>query len=139
VHGVTTAATVWLAASIGVVAAAGGYVAALATTALALLVLVALRAARPLLRRLGRSTMTVEVDYERGHGTLGPLLRGLDANDARLEHLVVADDGGAGESGLRHVTLHVTVPHLEALDQLLDDVGNRPETRAVRIGNGESG
>jgi putative Mg2+ transporter-C (MgtC) family protein len=139
VHGVTTAATVWLAASVGVVAAAGGYVAALATTALALLVLVVLRAARPLLRRLGRSTMTVEVEYVRGHGTLGPLLRGLEANDARLDHLAVADDGGDGESGLRQVTLHVTVPHLGALDRVLDDVGSRPETRAVRVGNGESG
>ena len=140
VHGVTTAATVWLAASVGVVVAAGGYVAALATTALALLVLVALRAARPLLRRLGRSSTTVEVEYARGHGTLGPLLRGLDATQARVDHLVVADDDdSAGGTGVRHVTLYVSVPRPEALDQLLDDVGSRPEVRAVRVGSGESG
>lgn len=76
----------------------------------------------------------------RGHGTLGPLPRGLDAEDARLQHLVVSDDDeGADGSGVRRVTLHVTVRDLEALDHLLDDVRQRPEVRAVRVGSGESG
>jgi putative Mg2+ transporter-C (MgtC) family protein len=111
VHGVTTAATVWLAASVGVVCAAGGYTAALVTTGLALVVLVVLRGAKPLVQRFGRFGTVVEVEYLRGHGTLGPLLRGLDErNDGRVQNIVVEDDENDTTSdGVRHVTMQVSV------------------------------
>jgi putative Mg2+ transporter-C (MgtC) family protein len=111
VHGVTMAATVWLAASVGVVCAAGGYTAALVTTGLALVVLVVLRGAKPLVQRFGRFGTVVEVEYLRGHGTLGPLLRGLDErNDGRVQNIVVEDDENDTTSdGVRHVTMQVSV------------------------------
>lgn len=140
VHGVTTAATVWLAASTGVVTAAGGYVAALATTALALAVLVLLRAARPLMQRFGRSGTVVEVEYVRGYGTLGPLLRGVEEMDGRVQQIVVDDDDDqAGPDGIRRVTLHLTVPHLDDLGRMVEEVGKRPEIRGLRVGTGETG
>lgn len=140
VHGVTTAATVWLAASVGVVAAAGGYVAALAATGLALVVLVLMRAVKPLAQRFGRSSSIVEVEYVRGHGTLGPLLRNLDELDGRIQEIVVDDDDSQADAdGVRHVTLHLTMPDLEDLERIIEDVGKRPEVRAVRIGAGETG
>src|SRR5436189_5352870 len=71
VRGVTTAATVWLAASVGLAAGAGGWLAAIIATAMALLVLVVLQAAKPFTRRFGRRQTTLELDYVRGHGTLG--------------------------------------------------------------------
>ena len=40
----------------------------------AAIVLVLLRAARPLTQRFGRVGTIVEIEYRRGHGTLGPLL-----------------------------------------------------------------
>jgi putative Mg2+ transporter-C (MgtC) family protein len=139
VQGVTTAATVWLAASIGVVAAAGGYVAALVTTGLTLVVLVVLRAIRPLVQRFGRSGGVVEVEYERGHGTLGPLLRGLDEMGGQVRHLVVDDDdAGADGDGVRHVTIHVSAHRLDDLDRVVDQVSRRPEVRQVRVGTGEA-
>lgn len=53
VHGVTTAATVWLAAAIGIAAGAGAYEAAAVAAGLSLAVLVAFRAVKPVTRRLG--------------------------------------------------------------------------------------
>jgi len=139
VVGVTTAATVWLAASIGVVAAAGGYVAALVTTALTMVVLVALRAARPVMQRLGRSRGIVEVEYERGHGTLGPLLRRLNDINGRVEQIDLDDDDAdADGNGLRRATLHVSMQRVEDLDRILGDVGRRPEVRSLRVNTGEA-
>ncbi|HTP19067.1 MAG TPA: MgtC/SapB family protein, partial [Solirubrobacteraceae bacterium] len=51
VHGVTTAAALWISAAIGMAAAAGFYVGAVATTAIALVALVALRRLKPVVRR----------------------------------------------------------------------------------------
>ena len=140
VHGVTTAATVWLAASLGVASAAGGYLAALVTTALALGVLVLLRAARPLTQRFGRFGTIVEVEYLRGHGTLGPLLRGLDEVDGRV-HQIVVDDGDtdAADEGVRRVTIHISVPRSADLDSTIDSLGQRSEIRALRVSSGEVG
>ena len=139
VVGVTTAATVWLAASTGVVAAAGGYVAALVTTAFALVVLVAMRAARPLMQRLGRSRGIVEVHYERGHGTLGPLLRHLTDVNGRVEQIELEDDDASADGeGLRRATLHVSVQNVEDLDSVLGDVGRRPEVRSLSVNTGEA-
>jgi putative Mg2+ transporter-C (MgtC) family protein len=140
VHGVTTAATVWLAASVGVVCAAGGYTAALVTTGLALVVLVVLRGAKPLVQRFGRFGTVVEVEYLRGHGTLGPLLRGLDErNDGRVQNIVVEDDENDTTSdGVRHVTMQVSVRRPADLDEIVEHLGHRPEIRAVRVGTGET-
>jgi putative Mg2+ transporter-C (MgtC) family protein len=139
VHGVTTAATVWLAASVGVACAAGGYTAALVATGLALVVLVVLRGAKPLLQRFGRFGTVVEVEYLRGHGTLGPLLRGLDERDGRVQNIVVEDDGNDTTSdGVRHVTMQVSVRRPADLDEIVEHLGQRPEIRAVRVGAGET-
>jgi putative Mg2+ transporter-C (MgtC) family protein len=74
VSGVTTAATVWLAAAVGVTAAAGGYGTAATATVVALVTLVLLRRAKPQLRRLQTGRTIVEIGYDRGHGTIGPVL-----------------------------------------------------------------
>jgi putative Mg2+ transporter-C (MgtC) family protein len=140
VQGVTTAATVWLAASVGVVSAAGGYAVALVATGLALIVLVVLRGARPLTQRFGRFGTVVEVEYMRGHGTLGPLLRGLDERDGRVQSIVVEDDESDPTcDGVRQVTMQVSVRRPADLDRIVEDLGRRPEIRAVRVGVGETG
>jgi putative Mg2+ transporter-C (MgtC) family protein len=71
VRGLTTAATLWLAAAIGVASGAGAYAAVALGTAVVLLVLVLLRLAKPWMLRLGTPTTVIELEYERGHGTLG--------------------------------------------------------------------
>lgn len=138
VLGVTTAATVWLAAAVGVAAAAGAAAAAAATTGGALLVLVALRSVKPVTQRLGRHKTVVELEYERGHGTLGPFLRSLDESDARVQRLQVDDEGEAASGGLRRVTVLLAVRRLADLDTLVDEVSRRPEIRTVRVAGGET-
>jgi putative Mg2+ transporter-C (MgtC) family protein len=134
VLGITTAATVWLAASIGVSAAAGGYAAAAVATMLALGVLVFLRSAKPLSRKLGRSHATLELEYQRGHGTLGPVLRALSELNGHLQHVAVDDDDEeANGDGIRTVTLDVHLRDREDLDELIDRVSRRPEIHDVRV------
>jgi uncharacterized membrane protein YhiD involved in acid resistance len=129
---------VWFAAGIGVLVAAGGAAVAAAATVLGLFALVALRAARPFAHRLGRCRSVIEVDYSRGHGTLGPLLRMLETLDGRLEHLAMIDDDLEGRpEGLRRVTLFIVVPSVEALDVLVGGLTGRPEVHAVRVARGE--
>lgn len=138
VVGVTTAASVWLAASIGVAAAAGGYAAAAVATVLALALLVSLRATKPIAQRLGRQRAIVELEYTRGHGTLGPLLRSLEEVEGRVHQLSVEDDDAeANGDGTRTVVLEVTVRRLEDLDRLVEQAEARPEVKTVRVGGGE--
>lgn len=137
VLGITTAATVWLAASIGVASAAGGYAAAAITTGLALLALVFLRNVKPLARVLSGHHATLELEYVRGHGTLGPVLRALNEMNGQVQGVSVADDDAdASEDGMRSVTLEVRIRDPEALEEILDTVGRRPEVRRVHVAGG---
>ena len=139
VLGVTTAATVWLAAAMGVAVAAGVGLAAAMSTVGALLVLVAFRALKPLTQRIGRQKTIVELEYQRGHGTLGPFLRSLEECDMRVQHLRVDDDDHTAETtGVRRVTVLVAVRRIADLDRLIDDLGRRPEIRSVRMAAGEA-
>jgi len=134
VLGITTAATVWLAASIGVAAAAGGYAAAGVTTVLALGVLVFLRSMKPLTRKLSGNHVTLELEYERGHGTLGPVLRAVNEMNGQVGTVSVDDDNAeANGDGMRSVTLAVRLRDHDDLDELLDTVGRRSEVRRVRV------
>jgi putative Mg2+ transporter-C (MgtC) family protein len=132
VRGLTTAATLWLAAAAGVAAGAGIYVAVAAATLLTLIVLVGLRVAKPwLLGHLGGGHRTIRVEYERGHGTIGPLMRQLDELHCRVAEMRIEDDNESGVDalGIRCVTLVVqtndgeglaaAVTSLEARDEIL--------------------
>ena len=110
VRGVTTAATLWLSAAVGVASGAGLYVALAASLALTLLVLVGVRIAKPrLLHHFGGEHRLIRVEYERGHGTIGPLIRQLEALHCRVARLHIEDDDDTSVDapGLRCVTLFV--------------------------------
>lgn len=136
VLGVTTAATVWLAAATGVMVAAGATAAAAATIGAAIVILVVLRAAKPLIRRVGRGRAVIELEYERGRGTIGPCLRMLQAQGGQLENLWVEDDRTDVEhDGIRSLTMFVIMPRKDSMDRLLTDIGSLPEVRSVRLAN----
>jgi putative Mg2+ transporter-C (MgtC) family protein len=139
VRGITTAATVWLAAAVGVAAGAGGWEAALVVTGLTVLALVVPQATKPLMQRLGRHSTTLELEYFRGHGTLGPLLRSIEENDSRVLNMSVEDDDqDANEDGVRRVILDLQIRRRDDIDRVLDAVRSRPEVRGVRVAQGES-
>ena len=93
VRGLTTAATLWVSAAIGVACAAGLFLAVSATAVVTLAVLVGLRIAKPtLLNRLGGGNQLVRLEYRRGFGTLGPVMRQLEDLGCRVRELQVEDD-----------------------------------------------
>ncbi len=73
-----------------------------------------------------------EVSYERGFGTLGPLLGRLEELNGTLEQLRIDDQDDAGAS-MRRVRLFVTVPHGVSTDDVLGDVPGLPEVRSMRV------
>jgi putative Mg2+ transporter-C (MgtC) family protein len=92
---VTTAAALWISAAIGMAAAAGFYVGAVATTAIALVALVALRRLKPeVRRRFAGETLSLELALAPG-ASIRSLLGELRRRSLRIEGLEshVLDDG----------------------------------------------
>lgn len=133
VIGVTTAATVWMSAALGVLVAAGGYAAATIATAVTLLVLVGLRLAKPLAWRLGRTRSVVEVEYDRGQGTLRPVLDALDETGAALEDLDIDDQ----DRNIRRVIMQVRLPRGTPVDELVAAIEEHPDVRRVTSSGGD--
>jgi len=133
VKGLTTAATLWLSAALGVASGAGAYPAVAVGTILMLIILVALRLAKPWLARWSGTATVIEIDYARGHGTLGPILRSIDGVGSRLEHLALDDDDEGDPEGLRHVSLFVNASDVGEVYAAAEQLRNRPEVRAVRV------
>jgi len=126
VRGITTAAALWTSAALGTAAGAGlWWVSAFGTLA-TLLVLVGLRGAvSGRVAALKTPIHTVELEYGRGYGTLGPALEAVRESGAQLEDLVIDDD----EGGLRRVAVDVRVGHPEDLDDIAAAIATRPEVR----------
>lgn len=138
IKGLTTAATVWLAAALGVATGAGGVVAAAVTTGLALVTLVLFRLLEPIAQRFSTEEHVVRIRYERGHGTLGPLLRSLDQAGLDVVDLDVADDDPeAVAEGVREVTVRLRSPRGTDIARSLGDLEQRPEVRDVETSAAE--
>jgi len=133
VRGLTTAATIWLAAAIGVACGAGAYAAVAISTVVVMLVLVGMRLVKPLIARYCVVQTVIELDYRRGHGTLGPVLRTINGLQTRLEHFEIDDEDEGHANGLRHVSLYLNVHSLDDVYAAADQLRGRPEISAVRI------
>jgi uncharacterized membrane protein YhiD involved in acid resistance len=114
-----------------VTSGAGAYAAVAIATAVVLLVLVVMRAAKPLLSHWSAPVTVIEVEYRRGHGTLGPFIRDLNEVAGRLEDLEISDP--ETEAELRRVSLRVTTPELAAVDKAVDRLRSRDEVLDVRV------
>lgn len=127
VIGVTTAATVWMAAALGVTVAAGGFAAATIATAITLTVLVGMRLIKPLAWRLGSTGSMLEITYRQGTGTLRPVLDAVSDTGASMEDLAIDD----GDDGTRRVTLQVRMPRGTTVDQLVAAIDDHPDVDRV--------
>jgi putative Mg2+ transporter-C (MgtC) family protein len=123
VRGVTTAAALWASSALGLACGAGEYTAAAAGLAVVLASLVALRAVRDRgLVVLGAERNSLEVTYERGHGTLVPIIDAIERAGATVEGLHVHDDGES-----RHLRLRVRGGRSDDLRVGLHTLSDRPE------------
>jgi putative Mg2+ transporter-C (MgtC) family protein len=122
VRGLTTAATLWASAALGVAAGAGFFPAALAGVGVVLVSLLVLRRVRPLLgegawlRRLtgpGVHQCVFLLDYHRGRGTLGFVLDELARRGASTIGVALRDDGDRTGPGRRHAELRIRASRRE--------------------------
>jgi putative Mg2+ transporter-C (MgtC) family protein len=105
VRGLTTAATLWVVAAIGLASGAGYYWAAVVTTALVLVTLWPLRIlAHQLALRIRPGEPRLFVELATGGGA-APVLEALEGLDVRIDAFRVDDDRDG-----RHVALDVAVP-----------------------------
>jgi putative Mg2+ transporter-C (MgtC) family protein len=134
VRGITTAASVWTSAALGVAAAAGAYVITVTAAVIVLSTLVLLRVLRPVIERFMDPTSELEVEYERGYGTIGPLIRAIEQLDGRVEGLqVLDDDGGAEQPGLRRLIVHLRIASAGSADAITRVLHGRPEVRRAQL------
>jgi putative Mg2+ transporter-C (MgtC) family protein len=105
IRGLTTAATLWVVAAIGLASGAGYYWAAIVTTALVLLTLWPLRiVAHQVFLRIRPVEPRLFVELATGGGA-APVLDTLEGLDVRIDSFRVDDDRDG-----RHVALEVGVP-----------------------------
>jgi putative Mg2+ transporter-C (MgtC) family protein len=129
VRGVTTAAALWISAAIGMATATGFYAGAVATTAIALVALVALRRLKPVVRRrLAGETLSLEVDLVPG-ASVRSLLGELRRRNLRVEGL----DSQILEDGSERVRLDVRGPASLDVDGILSALAHNDEVARIDL------
>jgi putative Mg2+ transporter-C (MgtC) family protein len=132
VRGLTTAATLWLSAALGIAVGAGVIISAVMAAAAAFVLMFGLSTLKPLIRRHG--ARTIHVQYERGYGTMGPLLRSLQEIGGTIDDVQVEDIGEEDVDGpLRHVWIRIVTGDELELERVLEEMRQRSEVRAVDV------
>jgi putative Mg2+ transporter-C (MgtC) family protein len=125
VRGLTTAATLWVSAAIGIAAGAGYYSGAVLGTVVTLVALWPLRiAAYHVFERITPEERSIVIDL-RPETSLTQLLDALERENARIEHFQLED-----EADRRIVTLTLDTPS----DKLLAKVGDLEFVQGVQWG-----
>lgn len=107
IHGLTTAATIWLTAGIGMAAGAGLAGLAAAVTALYFIALYGFPAIVRRLPRLGRSPATLRVSYQDGRGVLRRVLEVCTGAGFSVAELTVGPEERRPHPGVVEVVLTV--------------------------------
>ena len=128
IRGLTTAATLWLAASVGVAAALGAYREVGIGTCMVLLTLVGLRFRPTALK--GTRHIEVEVEYPTGSGALAPVLAAIRTSGTVVGGVDVRDDHGLGSRCLR---LELSLPPSCPVGTVISDLAMLPGINRVQI------
>jgi putative Mg2+ transporter-C (MgtC) family protein len=132
IRGLTSAATLWLTGALGVAAGAGAPLATLIVTVFVLLTLVGLGVAKPYVDSWSLQSVTLEVEYSQGKGTLGPILAVLEQHKLNLEQLKISDDPGRE---VRQVFMNVNGRKLSNLEDLAEQIRAIEDVQQVQIGH----
>lgn len=139
VRGLTTAASVWTVAAIGLAVGGGLYFAACASTAI---ILVILAGVKPLEEAYRARNQSAALEIEAGHGVLTPegLPRLLGIRGGQLKRFVVRADAG---TGLDTVSATVAKVSAREIGRFLERLRAEPGVQAARLkgrrGEGKSG
>jgi len=73
---------------------------------------------------MASSLRTIEVEYEKGHGTLGPILDAVRGAGTQLDDLTITD---FEEGRMRRVAIDVRVGDMGELDEVVASLSDLPE------------
>ncbi len=140
VRGLTTASTIWTSGAMGLAAAVADLAFVAGSLAIIMAVLIVLRAVKRITARVGHTLTTLELEYDVGHGTIGPVLSQVDRIGGSIERLVINDIVKKDQPDLRRVHLMVqsrtgTEAQLVELAGVLEA---RPEVHSVKINGDEA-
>ncbi len=127
VRGLTTAATLWVVAAVGLAAGAGYYSAAVITTALVLIALYPLRImAYRILRRFRPEDGRLLVELPAGHPP-GEVIDEIERTGARIDSIDVSQEGDR-----RRLELDLELPRGVAAPRLVAQIADVPSVAEVR-------
>jgi len=134
VKGLTTAASLWAVAALGLAVGGGLYLAAIATTAIILFILAGIK---PLEERFRRATPGVELHLQtpRGEMSVGLLEQALGWRAARVKQLVVQSGEGADRDEVTVLLGKISRKDVADIVQRLADL---PSVSNVREGREQS-
>ncbi len=132
VTGITTAASLWMAASFGVAAGVGLYWVAAAGGLLTFVTILGLGAIADLVLKR-RGLMSLEMVYEPGHGTLEVAFRGLREAGGTVRGMQLVNEGTK-----RHVQLAVSGVNHQSISPVVHALGLRDEVVRVASSSGET-
>jgi putative Mg2+ transporter-C (MgtC) family protein len=124
ITGITTAATLWFAAALGVAAGFGLFEVAAASLAIALVAMVGFAPLRSRMHQ--RSLRPLAIEYRAGHGTLTPLFETLNAIGARVNNMSIIED-----EGRRRLTCELSGVGPDAMSGIIDSLRSREEVISV--------
>jgi putative Mg2+ transporter-C (MgtC) family protein len=128
VRGLTTASTIWISGSLGVVSAVGNVTLVVAGMSLVVIILSSRRLLRWMLpSRNPTAELCIELEYELGHGTIGPLVRVAADTDSAILQLTMVDTFAVNPA-LRTARMTLRSP-LNAVSLVTDTI-TAIETRA---------
>jgi len=127
VSGITTAATLWFAAALGLSVGFGMYWIAVAALVVALIVMIGFAPIRNRIHRVHR----IEIAYESGHGTMTPLFETINAVGATVHHMALEEI-----DGVRTVNIEVVGLGGESLDEVVSALRARDEVISVSTAMG---
>jgi putative Mg2+ transporter-C (MgtC) family protein len=128
VRGLTTAAAVWLTASVGMACGAGLPILAIFVTAAYFLVMYAYTT---ITRRILSAQSELLINYQAGKGTVREIMKVCDGRAFAVNEIEVHPGGDAGEAETR--ALHVRLRGRGGLDALVIALGDLPGVISVNI------
>jgi len=118
ITGITTAATLWMAAAFGVAAAMGLYLVSVAAGAMALIVVLAFGPLKPYVLS-PRSRRRLDISHVAGHDTLDALISQVGDSGGRLSVIETSDEDDMRRTSV--VVWGITAPQLNNLLRRLAD------------------